>query len=71
MLMFLMLTLSMGIAACWRSWETMGIILFYWVLNLGYCTKFKQYAIIDVCIVAFGFVLRLLAGGVATGSRTE
>ena len=25
-----------------------GVILFYWVLNLGYCTKFKQYAIIDV-----------------------
>lgn len=40
---------------------------FYWCLNLGYCAKFKQYAIIDVCIVAFGFVLRLLAGGVATG----
>lgn len=40
---------------------------FYWLLNLGYCAKFKQYAIIDVCIVAFGFVLRLLAGGVATG----
>ena len=34
--------------------------------NLCYCAKLKQYAIIDVCIVAFGFVLRLLAGGVAT-----
>lgn len=39
---------------------------FYWLLNLCYCAKLKQYAIIDVCIVAFGFVLRLLAGGVAT-----
>ncbi len=47
--------------------ETAGVILFYWVLNLAYCAKLKQYAIIDVCIVAFGFVLRLLAGGVATG----
>ena len=44
----------------------MGIIAFYWVMNLCYCAKLKQYAIIDVCIVAFGFVLRLLAGGVAT-----
>ncbi|MBM6993042.1 MAG: decaprenyl-phosphate phosphoribosyltransferase [Prevotella sp.] len=47
--------------------KTAGVIVFYWVLNLAYCAKLKQYAIIDVCIVAFGFVLRLLAGGVATG----
>ena len=44
-----------------------GVILFYWLLNLAYCAKLKQYAIIDVCIVAFGFVLRLLAGGLVTG----
>lgn len=58
------------------SWETfspnnmanvLGVILFYWLLNLAYCLKLKQYAIIDVCVVAFGFVLRLLAGGLATG----
>ena len=66
-LMFLMFALSMGVCSLLESWETMGIIIFYWFLNLGYCAKFKQYAIIDVCIVAFGFVLRLLAGGVATG----
>ena len=66
-LMFLMFALSMGVCSLLGSWETMGIIIFYWLLNLGYCAKFKQYAIIDVCIVAFGFVLRLLAGGVATG----
>lgn len=46
--------------------QTGGIILFYWLLNLAYCARLKQYAIIDVCIVAFGFVLRLLAGGFAT-----
>lgn len=61
-LMFLMFTLSIGIGSLLKTWEAVGVILFYWVLNLGYCTKFKQYAIIDVCIVAFGFVLRLLAG---------
>ena len=42
-----------------------GVIMFYWLLNLAYCAKLKQYAIIDVCVVAFGFVLRLLAGGFA------
>ena len=43
-----------------------GVLLFYYVMNLCYCAKLKQYAIIDVCIVAFGFVLRALAGGFAT-----
>ena len=66
-LMFLMFLLSMGISCLLGTWETAGIILFHWCLNLSYCAKFKQYAIIDVCIVAFGFVLRLLAGGTATG----
>ena len=46
--------------------ETGGVILFYWVLNIAYCAKLKRYAIVDVCIVAFGFVLRLFAGGFAS-----
>ena len=46
----------------------LGVILFYWLLNLAYCAKLKDHAIVDVCIVAFGFVLRILAGGLATGT---
>ena len=46
--------------------ETASVILFYWLLNIAYCLRLKRYAIIDVCIVAFGFVLRILAGGYAT-----
>ena len=42
------------------------VILFYWLLNLAYCAELKDHAILDVCIVAFGFVLRILAGGLAT-----
>lgn len=45
--------------------EVMAVVVFYYVLNLSYCSKLKQYAILDVCIVAFGFVLRILAGGFA------
>lgn len=44
-----------------------AVLLFYWLLNLAYCVWLKHYAIIDVCVVAFGFVLRLLVGGLATG----
>ena len=49
-----------------NKFETGGVILFYWVLNIAYCAKLKRYAIVDVCIVAFGFVLRLFAGGFAS-----
>lgn len=42
------------------------VILGYWLLNLLYCAWLKQYAIVDVCVIAFGFVLRVLAGGYAT-----
>ena len=52
-----------------RGWGwALGIILFYWLLNLAYCAELKDHAILDVCIVAFGFVLRILAGGLATGT---
>lgn len=43
------------------------LLLSYLVLNIAYCFKLKQYAIIDVFVVSFGFVLRLMAGGVACG----
>lgn len=46
--------------------STMAVITVYWLLNIAYTAWLKQYAIIDVCIVAFGFVLRLQAGGFAT-----
>jgi len=55
---------SMGLQ---RRLEISLVLLFYWLLNICYCTKLKQYAIVDVCIIAFGFVLRILAGGIATG----
>lgn len=72
-LMALMFLLSM-LAACMISPLAYGrgigsealVILFYWFLNLVYCAELKDHAIIDVCIVAFGFVLRILAGGLAT-----
>lgn len=70
-LMALLFVLSM---ACCAALLAVGsdavsvgsVILFYWLMNLGYCAKLKQYAVVDVCVVAFGFVLRLFAGGFAT-----
>lgn len=67
-LMFLMFILSMlsTFLLYHNQLETASVILFYWILNIAYCLKLKQYAIIDVCVVSFGFVLRILAGGYAT-----
>lgn len=66
-LMALMFLLSMGMVALLsiNRLQVGGVLLFYYVMNLGYCAKLKQYAIIDVCVVAFGFVLRIVAGGEA------
>ena len=43
------------------------IIASYFFMNIAYTFKLKHVAIIDVCIIALGFVLRVLAGGYATG----
>lgn len=37
----------------------------YWLMNIAYCVKLKQIAILDVSIIAIGFVMRVLAGGLA------
>lgn len=64
-LMFVLSMLTLLLLPAHRM-ATGAVILFYLLLNVAYCRKLKEYAIVDVCIVAFGFVLRLLAGGVAT-----
>ena len=42
------------------------IVLGYWLMNIAYCVRLKQYAILDVSIIAIGFVMRVLVGGVTT-----
>lgn len=44
-----------------------AVINIYLILNIAYSLRLKQVAIFDVFIIALGFVLRLLAGGVACG----
>ena len=49
-----------------NNWMLSVVIALYLAMNLCYCIRLKHYAIIDVCIVALGFVMRIVAGGVAT-----
>lgn len=41
------------------------LLVFYLCQNIAYSYKLKQYAIIDVFVISFGFVLRLVAGSMA------
>lgn len=43
------------------------IIAGYFVMNIAYTLKLKHIAIIDINIIALGFVMRVLAGGYITG----
>ena len=49
-----------------NNWMLSVVIALYLAMNLCYCIRLKHYAIIDVCLVALGFVMRIVAGGVAT-----
>ncbi|MDP9000336.1 MAG: decaprenyl-phosphate phosphoribosyltransferase [Myxococcota bacterium] len=42
------------------------IAVVYFGENVAYSFKLKKFAFIDVALIAFGFVLRVLAGGIAT-----
>ncbi|MDE6582037.1 MAG: UbiA prenyltransferase family protein, partial [Duncaniella sp.] len=43
------------------------ILLFYLALNVAYCLKIKNIPLLDVIVVALGFVLRVVIGGVVAG----
>lgn len=42
------------------------ILATYWIMNTAYCLWLKQLAILDVTIIAIGFVMRVLIGGLTT-----
>ena len=48
-----------------RLYHLLGVITFYILMNLAYCIWLKQMAIVDVFIIAVGFVLRVVAGGLS------
>jgi decaprenyl-phosphate phosphoribosyltransferase len=42
----------------------LGIVATYFIMNMLYCFYLKKVALIDIIIIAFGFLLRIFAGGV-------
>jgi decaprenyl-phosphate phosphoribosyltransferase len=49
------------------GWPLAVVIAVYAAAQLGYCLGLKHQPVIDLCIVASGFLLRAIAGGVAAG----
>ncbi|MBN1125944.1 MAG: UbiA prenyltransferase family protein [Sedimentisphaerales bacterium] len=43
--------------------------ILYLILNVFYTVKLKQAPFLDILIVAFGFVIRIIVGGVVTGIK--
>jgi decaprenyl-phosphate phosphoribosyltransferase len=52
-------------------WEFLVTAILYFVQNVAYSFRLKKIAYVDVSLIAFGFVLRTLAGGFATHTEVS
>ncbi len=59
---FLLLTTSLTTAFIFNPLFS-GLLLVYFLMNVAYSMKLKHIVIMDVMIIAFGFVLRAIGGG--------
>lgn len=47
----------------------LGAVLIYFVATLAYSIKLKRHTLIDICMLAFLFTLRIIAGGLAIATE--
>ncbi len=62
-----LLALSVGLAFPIEGWRLAVVMASYWGVSLAYTLWLKHEPILDLVAVSAGFVLRAVAGGVATG----
>ncbi len=58
---------AVGLAAALAGHDLAVVMALYAVINVAYSIGLKNEAILDLAVVSAGFVLRAIAGGVATG----
>ncbi len=63
--------LAIALTAAWLPWRSMALLVVYFVLILAYSFGLKRRIILDVIIIATGFVLRAWAGAEAVGVVTS
>ncbi len=61
------LLLAGGLSLAWGNAILLALLAIYLLLNLAYSLRLKTVPVVDVFIIASGFILRLLAGTVAVG----
>lgn len=67
-ILFIVLVGLVTIGSLFLGNYKVGIILLaYFLMNIAYSFKLKQIAILDVMIIATGFLMRVLVGGYITG----
>lgn len=64
--LFVFLSAISLIGSFFISIELFYVLVAYFILNISYSLKLKHISIVDIFIIATGFVLRLFAGSVAT-----
>lgn len=62
---------ALGIAVSKLNWAFASVAALYFVENIAYSFKLKKVAFLDVGLIAFGFVLRVVAGGLATDTKVS
>lgn len=64
----LLIIASLAISLLASSGMSLAIVMaVYIILQLGYCFGWKNQPVIDIALVSSGFMLRAMAGGVASG----
>lgn len=53
------------VMTAWIGWPVLAIFSTYLALNVAYCLKFKHEPVLDIALIAAGFLLRAIAGGTA------
>ena len=65
------LAVVLGVASLAISWlatpDLAVVMAIYIAIQLAYCFGLKHQAVLDICIVSSGFLIRAIAGGVAAG----
>lgn len=62
---------SLSFAFLEVNWAFAAVAALYFVENIAYSFKLKKVAFLDVGLIAFGFVLRVVAGGLATDTKVS
>ncbi len=62
-----MLAVAIGLGQWLEGWHLALVMAIYALVNVGYSLGLKNEPVLDLAAVSAGFVLRAVAGGVATG----